>query len=201
MRLVGIALGGDGACRDRYDAEAAVGGGVRAIGKVSEMQELGKAVLAVSKSSRHSKITGDFAESLVLYWLSKYGFECARVDHTGIDLIARQPKSTEVMGISVKSRSRQAGREGSYLSIPNEHLGKVGEACEAFLCKPYFSLVVDEPDCIWLFILAMARLLELFPKGQRCVAWKMTPTWVDRYVSDPQIATVRFRHETLTWWG
>ncbi len=39
--------------------------------------------MELSKSSRHSKITGDFAEHLVLYWLSKYGFECAKVDHTG----------------------------------------------------------------------------------------------------------------------
>jgi len=42
----------------------------------------------ITKSSRHSKIAGDFGETLVLYWLSKYGFECASVDHTGIDLIA-----------------------------------------------------------------------------------------------------------------
>jgi hypothetical protein len=28
----------------------------------------------VTKSSRHQKITGDFAEMLVLYWLSKSGY-------------------------------------------------------------------------------------------------------------------------------
>jgi hypothetical protein len=33
--------------------------------------------------------SGDFAEHLILYWLSKYGYESARVDHTGIDLTAR----------------------------------------------------------------------------------------------------------------
>ena len=63
-------------------------------------------MIDISKSSRHAKITGDFGEALVLYWLSKYGFECARVDHTGIDLIARNPHTQELMGISVKSRSR-----------------------------------------------------------------------------------------------
>lgn len=51
------------------------------------------------KSSRHSKIVGDFAEGLVLYWLSKYGYECARIDHTGIDLIARSPNEPKVLGI------------------------------------------------------------------------------------------------------
>jgi len=68
--------------------------------------------MEVIKSSRHSKIRGDFAESLILYWLSKYGFECALVDHTGIDIIARNPHTNEVMGISVKSRSRNIGKEG-----------------------------------------------------------------------------------------
>jgi hypothetical protein len=47
--------------------------------------------MKLAKSSRHSKITGDFGESIVLYLLSRHGFECARVDHTGIDLIARRP--------------------------------------------------------------------------------------------------------------
>ncbi len=35
----------------------------------------------INKSTRHSKNTGDFAENLVLYILSKHGFECANVDH------------------------------------------------------------------------------------------------------------------------
>jgi hypothetical protein len=35
--------------------------------------------MEIKKSSRHSKITGDFAERPVLYWLSKCRFECAYV--------------------------------------------------------------------------------------------------------------------------
>ncbi len=75
----------------------------------------------IDKSSRHSKITGDFAEGLVLYWLSKHGFESARVDHTGIDLIARNPSANELMGVSVKSRSRQVGTEKDYIGIRNDN--------------------------------------------------------------------------------
>lgn len=60
-----------------------------------------KGIVRISKSTRHAKITGDFGETLVLYWLSKYGFECAPVDHTGIDIIARNPHTQEVLGISV----------------------------------------------------------------------------------------------------
>jgi transposase InsO family protein len=67
--------------------------------------------MKIKKSTRHAKITGDFGEALVLYWLSKYGFECAAVDHTGIDIIARNPHTKEVMGISVMRRSRNEGAE------------------------------------------------------------------------------------------
>ena len=51
--------------------------------------------MRIDKSSRHSKITGDFAERLILYWLSKNGLECTYVDHVGIDLIAVNPRTRE----------------------------------------------------------------------------------------------------------
>ena len=76
--------------------------------------------MKLAKSSRHSEITGDFGESILLYLLSRHGFECARVDHTGIDLIARRPNSREVLGISVKSRSRQTGTGRSHLALPHD---------------------------------------------------------------------------------
>lgn len=117
----------------------------------------------INKSTRHSKITGNFSENLVLYILSKHGFECANVDHTGIDIIARNPKTKELMGISVKSRSRNIGKEGQYVSIPNENIEKVDNACLAFGCKPYFAIVVDEDNFIKIYILSKDHLLELFP--------------------------------------
>ena len=117
------------------------------------------------KSSRHSKITGDFAEKLVLYWLSKYGFECACIDHTGIDILARNPHTKELMGISVKCRSRNIGAEKDSVSIPNKNFKKAEEACETFGCNPYFAIVVDKADKIHVFILSRNELLKLFPKG------------------------------------
>src|SRR6478735_5770885 len=72
---------------------------------------------AIAKSSRHSKITGDFAEYLTLYLLSKHGFECARIDHTGMDIIARNPHTKELMGISVKSRSWEEIRANSSMNV------------------------------------------------------------------------------------
>ena len=110
-------------------------------------------MIEINKSTRHSKITGNFAEHLVLYWLSKHGFECASIDHTGIDLIARNPFNYEVMGISVKSRSRNEGTEGQYLSVPNDNFVKVDKACKAFNCMPYFAFVIDELTLINVFII------------------------------------------------
>jgi len=102
------------------------------------LRNLNMASIQISKSSRHSKITGDFGEALVLYWLSKHGFECASVDHTGIDLIARNPHTKEVMGISVKGRTRNAGTELDSVSIPKDNFEKAALACQAFGCAFVF---------------------------------------------------------------
>lgn len=107
--------------------------------------------MRIQKSSRHSKITGDFGETLVLYLLSKTGFECALVDHTGIDIIARALKSKEVMGISVKSRSRTTGAEGTNITIRRDDMEKAQNACKAFRCRPYFAFVIDEKGLIRVF--------------------------------------------------
>ncbi len=154
----------------------------------------------VSKSSRHSKITGDFSEHLILYWLSKHGFECARVDHVGLDLIARRPNSTEVMGISVKARSRNPGYEGSYLSVPNENYDKLQTACIAFRCKPYFAIVVDEANRIDAFILSADHFLRICPPGKKVSSWRMTEKSLAEYASDPKIKCFRFNTGTLNWW-
>jgi Holliday junction resolvase-like predicted endonuclease len=156
--------------------------------------------MEIRKSSRHSKITGDFSESLVLYWLSKYGFECAKVDHTGIDLIARNNKTNEVMGISVKRRSRTEGTEKELVSIPNADFEKAQSACDAFGCKPYFAIVVDQRNKITMFILSMEKVLGLFPRGQTASGWKMTDKDLNEYRKDPDIRSVEFDYETIRWW-
>lgn len=156
--------------------------------------------MKIQKSTRHSKITGDFAEGIILYWLSKYGFECANVDHTGIDIIARNSLTNELMGISVKSRSRNEGKEGQYLSILNDNFSKVDEACKAFDCKPYFALVIDEENKIKVFILSKKRLLEYFPMGNRVSGWKMSKSWIRKYNEDDNIIKIEFDYNTKNWW-
>ncbi len=152
--------------------------------------------MEIFKSSRHSKITGDFAEALVLYWLSKYGFECARVDHTGIDLIARNPHNNELMGISVKSRCRRKGTEGTYVRIPKEDFGKARRACEAFACVPYFATVVDEADTIRVFLTQMDDVQRMCASG-----WRMGVKALQAYRKDPKVKIFEFASRTVAWWG
>jgi Holliday junction resolvase-like predicted endonuclease len=157
--------------------------------------------MRINKSTRHGRITGDFGETLVLYWLSKYGFECAHVDHTGIDIIARNPHTNEIMGISVKSRSRAQGTEKDYLSIPNDNFEKAKAACDAFDCVPYFAIVVDAGEVVRVFILPMQKLLTLFPKGKAASGWKMSEPYLQLYSADPDIQSFEFQTKTAKWWG
>lgn len=157
-------------------------------------------MVEITKSSRHSKITGDFAERLVLYWLSKYGFECAFVDHVGLDIFARNPHTTERMGISVKSRSRNTGKESTFVSIPNDNLTKLDQACRTFECVPYFAVVVDEADSIACFIISEAHLMKVCPPGKGVISWKMNKTALAKYESDPEIKIFRFVTSTINWW-
>lgn len=157
-------------------------------------------LMKIAKSSRHSKITGNFAESLVLYWLSKHGFECALVDHVGLDIIARNPHTAEIMGISVKSRSRNLGKEGTYISIPNDNLSKLYAACEAFGCKPYFAIVVDEANSIGAYILDGGHMIKICPPGKRVISWKMRKASLEAYRADENIRSFHFDARAGRWW-
>ncbi|MBZ5640980.1 MAG: hypothetical protein LAO51_19755, partial [Acidobacteriia bacterium] len=142
------------------------------------------------KSSRHSKITGDFGEALVLYWLSKHGYECARVDHTGIDIIARHPKSGELLGISVKSRSRAPGTEGTEVSVPKENFEKAKQACRAFGCVPYFAFIIDAGRTTRAYLLPLRHVLKLCPRNKRVVSWGMSERHLARYYADPEVTVI-----------
>ena len=151
------------------------------------------------KSSRHSKIAGDFGESLVLYWLSKRGFECAKVDHTGIDLIANNPNTHEIMGISVKSRTRNEGTETDPVNIPANDFTKVEDACKAFGCKPYFAIVVDAKEFIRVFIIKKKDLLELCPMKANCY-WKMAEADLKTYANHEGVMMFELQARHGRWW-
>ena len=150
------------------------------------------------RSSRHGKITGDFGEALVLYLLSKHGYECAFIDHTGIDIIAAKPERIRI-GVSVKSRCRDAGNRSSSVNISHDNFAKAQQACDAFGCEPYFAIVVDAVDVIRVYILSMEHLREIVRSGPRTSYWSMHPNEVQRYEQDPGITRFEFRAGSLDW--
>jgi Holliday junction resolvase-like predicted endonuclease len=149
----------------------------------------------MQKSSRHSKITGSFGEALILYWLSKRGFECAHVDHTGIDLIARRPSSEEVLGISVKCRSRNEGTEEAGVNLLHQNNEKVESACRAFHCVPYSAVVVDQGDGIRGYLTSLRHARSEYPGH----SWRMSSAMVQRYRSDPNVDYFELASEAGNW--
>ena len=131
--------------------------------------------MKIDKSSRHSKIAGNFGEMLVLYWLSKSKFECAVLDHTGIDLIAA--RDGKRLGISVKTRSRYEGTESTSVNLDESHFVKITEACRAFACEEYLAIVVEARDAISVFIMPCKCAKELCTKAKvgENLYWQMTP--------------------------
>lgn len=152
-----------------------------------------------AKSTRHAKITGDFGEAAILYYLSVSGFECARVDHTGIDLIARSAKQSRPWGISVKARSRSPGTETTALSLYKKDFPKLEAACEAFGCIPYVGLVFDSSDFLRMYVLPLARLRDLVPGGDKVSSWQMSASKVAAYAKDPKIMSIEWRRIASRW--
>ena len=149
----------------------------------------------MQKSSRHSKITGNFGEALILYWLSKRGFECAHVDHTGIDLIARRPSSDEVLGISVKCRSRTEAGDEAGVNLLCENDEKIEAACRAFRCVPYVAVVVDQGTTVRAYLATLQYVRTQYP-GQ---SWRMSPAITQRYEVDPHVEWFELASRAGNW--
>jgi len=157
-----------------------------------------------SKSTRHSKICGDFGEALILYWLSKARFECATVDHTGIDIIAQSIDDTnEVWGISVKSRTRYKGTERESVSISYDNFTKAQAACDFFQCKPYFAIVVDGGDQIIALLMTMEHFMSLMNRGVSSAFWPMSRKALASYKDDPNVRMIIINNDSQVkdkWW-
>jgi hypothetical protein len=128
--------------------------------------------VALNKSSRFSKIAGDFGESLFLYWLGKSGFEPTYIDHSGIDLLAYHKETKRRFGISIKTRVRGDGKESETVNLELGDIPKIIEACSGFDAKPFIGIVVDRAsenkiDC---FLISLDDLLQISPPGKAVVS-------------------------------
>jgi hypothetical protein len=162
---------------------------------------------AIVKSTRHSRIIGQFGEMLVVNWLSRSGFEVALVDHTGIDVIARDPRLKCRLGISVKSRTRLRGQESSSVSLFS-YGGKRDEqkrklmldACDAFGCIPWLAIYVECENQADLYMTSLKNYDSKYRRKSRTVeTWSMSKDYRRRYEQDPDIRHIRINLDSAKW--
>jgi hypothetical protein len=128
--------------------------------KITKSTRHRKIILKIRKSTHHKKIIGDFGEALVCNWLSRSDFEVTIVDHTGIDVLAYHSRTKKRLGISVKSRTREKGKEAdsvnifSYRKVKNDRQ-KAIDACKAFEAEPWIAIYVETTDYADLYLLSL----------------------------------------------
>jgi hypothetical protein len=122
------------------------------------------------------------------------------VHHNAIAIIARNPKTKERLGISVKSGSATMGTDCERVSISDRELGKVKTACTALKCVPYIALLIEQKKEIWIFFTTLSHLLEIQPYGTANVDWNMTEADLMRYLADPEIMALELNHKVWRWW-
>lgn len=166
--------------------------------------------MEITKSSRHQKIIGDFGEALLCNWLSRSGFEVIIVDHTGIDIIAYNPRTKKRLGITVKSRTRKAGTESSTVNIFSYQKNKndrekVINACKAFAAEPWIAIYVEASSSADVFLLSLAHYDQEY-RGKKSRAidyWKMGNKYKEKYNNDPKLKHIKmdFSGSSWTWEG
>lgn len=163
--------------------------------------------MEITKSSRHQKIIGDFGEHLVCNWLSRSGFEVTIVDHTGIDLIAYDPSSQQRLGITVKSRTRTAGKEGESVNVfygRGRDRRKTSDACQAFACEPWIAIYVEAAAYADLYLTSLENYEQDYrgKPGKVVDDWKMSAKSRQKYESDSSVKHIRIDFCPTNWtWG
>lgn len=159
----------------------------------------------IIKSSRHSKIIGDFGENLICNWLSRSGFEVAIVDHTGIDIIAYNPNDDHRIGITVKSRTRTSGKENDSINIfsysNKNDRQKVLDACKAFDCEPWIAIYIETEKYADMYLTSLENYdLKYKSKKERAIDdWKMTKPNLEKYNIDSDLKNIHIDFNIKKW--
>jgi Holliday junction resolvase-like predicted endonuclease len=158
----------------------------------------------ITKSTRHSEILGKFGEYVVCNWLSRSGFEVCVVNHTGLDIIAYNPKSKRRLGITVKSRTRTLGKESASVNVfsrTGQDRKKLLNACKSFDCEPWLAIYVECGTIADLYLTSLARYDSKYrsKRARTIEGWSMTKKPTNAYASDPNVAHIHFVFDDKKW--
>lgn len=162
--------------------------------------------LEIQKGSRHSKIIGAFGEAFLCNWLSRSGFEVAIVDHTGLDLVAYNPTTGRRLGITVKSRTRDVGKETESVNVffnrkkPSDR-DKVLAACKAFGCDPWVAVYVETASAADLYLMSLEHFDRAYCPNKSCVidSWKMGEKQKRDYETDKDVQHICVEFRARNW--
>ena len=138
----------------------------------------------------------EFLEAFLFYWFSENGFKCARVERNGIDFLAKNVKTGELLGIAV----RGATAPGQRVSVPREELEDARTACTGFDATPSFAFASFDTEETWIFVVRGDRLESMTGSGTNGIDWSFSEAAMDEYLRDPAIMSVRVNHKAWRWW-
>ena len=148
---------------------------------------------------RHSRIAGDFGEALVLYWLSRSGYEVCRLDHTGIDLLAYHRKTRRRLGISVKSRTRLPGTERGAVYVRAKEFPRIAAACRAYAAEPFLGVVLDRVGKIEMHLMSLATAKRVNRRRRgKTLYFKVGSLQIRRYGASRDYHGLLLRDETVS---
>lgn len=159
----------------------------------------------IEKSSRHSKIIGNFGENLLCNFLSRSGFEVSIVDHTGLDIIAYHKKSKRRLGITVKSRTRDSEKDNSSVNIfsyqDKNDKKKLVDACEYFNCEPWIGIYVETENYADFYLISLEHYESNYKtKDNKAIDdWKMTEKHKEEYINDKYIWKIHIDFKLINW--
>jgi len=162
--------------------------------------------MQIEKSSRHQHIIGKFGEYLLCNWLSRSGFEVAIVDHTGLDLVAFNPKTKQRLGITVKSRTRRVGKETTNVSIFSYREGKndrqkLIDACATFGCEPWIAIYIETLKSADLYLTSLDNYDSKYRGriGRAIDTWGMSYKHKALYEADIGVKYIRAEFNQDGW--
>jgi hypothetical protein len=159
----------------------------------------------IEKSSRHQNIIGRFGEYVVLNWLSRSGFEVEVVDHTGIDLVAFNPKTKDRLGITVKSRTRDitskdSGAINLFYSKKNDRR-KLKNACDTFGSEAWIAVYVETLHSADLYLTSLENYDSKYRgiEGRVLDTWGMSAKHKDLYEADTEVKHMHADFREFNW--
>lgn len=162
--------------------------------------------MEIIKSTRHQKIIGNFGENLICNWLSRSGLEVTLVDHTGVDILAYNPSTKQRIGITVKSRTRNIGKENTKVNIFSYQKGKndrkkLLDACKAFACEPWIAVYVETSESADIYLTSLKNYDEKYRgrKGKTIDDWKMRRKDKELYTKDQGVKHIGIEFQATNW--